>query len=307
MGNESCVHGHSRMPWRIPMSHGSWDMSDMWVMSPEGCKLQTIADRVAQNRRLFLKTFKFVPGVPGFIIYYLVLIVNPMGRILVCWQSCRKISRFCASLSAIGCASHPLILIVQSAMAAHWKPVTVIKWILSHGQWGLSHGWRFRVTLWSWSLRWSWVFFERTWILSGIQFTTHFIEFFVVETHRFVGSFVNVILSRQTCGQRSSKTAESKRRAPGNYFFERICYMFLEAKCRGDWDLSLCTTSGLVFGEPRRNGKIRFFLRRNTFFSGKSPLRRGSPNTSPEVVHRPRSQCSLHFDFRNIQQIRSGK
>jgi len=39
----------------------------------------------------------------------------------------------------------------------------------------------------------------------------HFIEFFVVETKRFVGSTVHVILARQTCGQRSSKAAESKR------------------------------------------------------------------------------------------------
>jgi len=41
-------------------------------------------------------------------------------------------------------------------------------------------------------------------IRSGIQFPTHFIEIFVVETKRFVGSFVNVILTRQTCGQRCS-------------------------------------------------------------------------------------------------------
>ena len=67
--------------------------------------------------------------------------------------------------------------------------------------------------------RWGWVFLERTRILSGIQFTTHFIESFVVETKRFVSSFVNVILTRQTCGQRSSRPAESKRRALGNYFF----------------------------------------------------------------------------------------
>jgi len=46
------------------------------------------------------------------------------------------------------------------------------------------------------TLRWGWVFLERTRILSGIQFTIHFIEFFVVETKRFVGSFVNVILTR---------------------------------------------------------------------------------------------------------------
>jgi len=67
-------------------------------------------------------------------------------------------------------------------------------------------------------LRWGWVFLERTRILSGIQFTTYFIEIFAVETKRFVGSFVHVILTRQTFGQRSSRAAESKRRALGNYF-----------------------------------------------------------------------------------------
>ena len=111
-----------------------------------------------------------------------------------------------------------------------------------------------------------WVFLERTRILSGIQFTTHFIDFFVEETKRFVGSFVNVILTRQTCGQRSSRAAESKRQALGNYFPERICCMFLISKCRGDQDLGLCTTSVLAFEDPQCNGKIRFFLRRNTFF-----------------------------------------
>ena len=101
--------------------------------------------------------------------------------------------------------------------------------------------------------RWGWVLLERTRILSEIQFTTHFIEFLVVETKRFVGSFVNVILMWQTCGQRSSRAAESKRRALGNYCPERICYMFLMSKCRGDWDLVLCTTSGLAKREPQRS------------------------------------------------------
>jgi len=59
-------------------------------------------------------------------------------------------------------------------------------------------------------LRWGWVFLGRTRILSGIQFTTHCIDFFVLETKRFLCSFVNVILARQTCGQRSSRAAESK-------------------------------------------------------------------------------------------------
>jgi len=83
---------------------------------------------------------------------------------------------------------------------------------------------------------------------------------------RFVSCFVHEILTRQTCGQRSSKAAESKRRALGNYFPEWICCMFLISKCRRGWDPGLCTTSVLAFGEPQRNGKIRFFLRHNTFF-----------------------------------------
>ena len=96
-------------------------------------------------------------------------------------------------------------------------------------------------------------------ILSGIQFKTYFIKFFLVETKRFVSSFVNVILTWQTCSQRSKRAAESKRRALGNDFSERICYMFPRSKCRGDWDLGLCTTSGLAFGEPQHNSKIQFF------------------------------------------------
>jgi len=78
------------------------------------------------------------------------------------------------------------------------------------------------------TLRGGWVF------LSGIQFTAHFIDFFCVETKRFVGSFVHVILTQQTCGQRSSTAVESKHQALGNYFLERIWYMFPVSKCRGD-------------------------------------------------------------------------
>jgi len=43
--------------------------------------------------RLFLKNFQFSTRrtriLMGFIIYYLILIVNPMGKILVCWKSFR--------------------------------------------------------------------------------------------------------------------------------------------------------------------------------------------------------------------------
>jgi len=119
---------------------------------------------------------------------------------------------------------------------------------------------------------------ERTWILSGIQFTTHFIEIFVVETKGFVGSFVHVILTRQICGQRSSRAAESKRPALGNYFSERICYMFLISKCRGDRDPGLCTISVLAFGEPQCNGKIRFLNVKTCFPPPPPPSRGGWPS-----------------------------
>jgi len=88
--------------------------------------------------------------------------------------------------------------------------------------------------IWTFSLRWGWVCLERTRILSGIQFTTYFIKKFVLQTKQFVRSFVHVILTRQTCGQRSIKAAESKRRALGNHFSEQIWYIFRVSKCRGD-------------------------------------------------------------------------
>ena len=156
-------------------------------------------------------------------------------------------------------------------------------------------------------LRWGWIFLERTRILSGIQFTTHFIEFFVVETKLFVGSTVKVILTRQTCGERSSRAAESKRRALGDYFYEWICYMFLISKCRGDWDLGRCTFWVLSKREPLRNAKFWFFLRAKHVFFRKSPLRSGSLLASTKKVHRSRSQSPLHFDMRNILQICSKK
>ena len=44
-----------------------------------------------------------------------------------------------------------------------------------------------------------------------------------------VGSNLNMILMRQTCGQRSSMAAGSKRRA-----LSRICHMMRISKCRRD-------------------------------------------------------------------------
>jgi len=67
--------------------------------------IQPIADRVAQHLEIISKNSQFSTRrtriLLGFIIYYLVLIVNPMGRILVLGVFFEMISRCCATLSAI--------------------------------------------------------------------------------------------------------------------------------------------------------------------------------------------------------------
>ena len=139
---------------------------------------------------------------------------------------------------------------------------------------------------------------EPTRILSGIQFTKHFIEFVVVETKQFVSSNPNVILTRQICGQRLSMTAGSKRRALAFRFSIRICYMFLISTCRAESDLGLYTTSALAKRMPLRNGH---FCVQNEFgrnISCKSPLRSCILFASTEVVHSPRSDFPLQFDMK---------
>ena len=115
--------------------------------------------------------------------------------------------------------------------------------------------------------RWGWLFLERKWILSGIQFTRHFIEFVVVETKQLVSSNLNVIVTRKTCGQRSSMCAGRRKpcgkgQALGNYSFMRIWYMFPLSKCRGDLDLGLCTFWVHAFGVL-----IRWPINRSNRFS----------------------------------------
>ena len=112
------------------------------------------------------------------------------------------------------------------------------------------------------------------------------------ETIRLVNvSFVNVILTRQTCGRRSSRAAKSKRQALGNYFPERICYMFPVSKFRGDRDLGLCTFFELANGEPLRNGDFRkktcFARRKNQNLA----LRSGSLFASTQKVYKVTKQC----------------
>ena len=80
--------------------------------------------------------------------------------------------------------------------------------------------------------RLGWVFLKQMWVLIGIQFTRHFIEFVVVKTKELIGSNVYVNLTWQTCGQRSCICALDKHRALACYFSVRICCLFRIPKCR---------------------------------------------------------------------------
>jgi len=86
-----------------------------------------------------------------------------------------------------------------------------------------------------------------------------------VETKKHVNSYSNVILTRQTCGQRLGMAAASKRRALAFYFSVQICYMFLISKYRGESDLGLCKILGLAKRMPLRSADFRRILRPNTF------------------------------------------
>ena len=59
---------------------------------------------------------------------------------------------------------------------------------------------------------------NQTCVFSKIQFPRPFMEFVFVETKQIVSSNSNVILTQQTCGQRSGMAAASKRRALAFYF-----------------------------------------------------------------------------------------
>ena len=56
--------------------------------SRESCLIQPIADRVARNLEICSEKFQCSTRCPkilmGLLIYYLVITVNPIGRILIC-------------------------------------------------------------------------------------------------------------------------------------------------------------------------------------------------------------------------------
>ena len=121
-----------------------------------------------------------------------------------------------------------------------------------------------------------------------------------------VDSDSNVSLTRQTCGQRSSMAAESKHRALAFYFPVQIWYIFLMSKCRGEWDLGLCTFPELRPAKRMRlrSANFRQFLRPKAFVNRKLALGSRMLFASTENVHRHRSHSPLHFEIRNIYQIR---
>jgi len=149
-------------------------------------------------------------------------------------------------------------------------------------------------------LRQGWILFNRTCEYAGIQFTKHSIEFVLLETNKLVGSNPHVILTRQTCRQRSNRVAGSTRRALAFYFSVRIWYMFFISQFRGKSDLGLCMTSVLAKRMPLCSADFQ----PNTFFNRKSALCGRTLFASTEVMHRPRSDSPLHVDIQNTNQIR---
>jgi len=77
-------------------SRVSWISSEIYWRNfhQVNSHVQPIADRVAQHLEIISKKFRFSTRhtriLMGFIIYYLVLIVYPMGRILVLWKKFRN-------------------------------------------------------------------------------------------------------------------------------------------------------------------------------------------------------------------------
>jgi len=63
-------------------------------------------------------------------------------------------------------------------------------------------------------------------------------------------------------------SAGSERQALGIYFYERICHMFWISKCRGDWNLGLCTLWVLVKENHCAMSDSDFLCGRNTSFFG---------------------------------------
>jgi len=145
-------------------------------------------------------------------------------------------------------------------------------------------------------------------VISGIQFTKHFIEFVVGETNQLFGGNSNVNLTRQICGQRSGMAAGTPRPSGSILLFRtNLLYvpnieMYRMVGSRSVHDFRTCKENAAA------QCRLPIFQRvwpQDHQVRQNSPLRNGIPFASPEVMHRPRSDSSLHFDNGNISQIRT--
>jgi len=128
-----------------------------------------------------------------------------------------------------------------------------------------------------------------------------------VEIKQIVSSNSNVILTQQTCSQRSGMAAGGKRRALALYFSVRICCVFLMLKYRRESDLGLCMTSVLTKIIQLRSADFRFLNVFGRKIRRKSALRSCILFASTEVMHRPRSDSFLHFYIRTQKANSYGK
>jgi len=72
-----------------------------------------------------------------------------------------------------------------------------------------------------------WVFFERTWIFSGIRINPHFIEFVLVKTNQLVGSNQNVIYRRKMVSARAwLREATTKHQLGGFPCKFAVCFQY---------------------------------------------------------------------------------
>ena len=119
----------------------------------------------------------------------------------------------------------------------------------------------------------------------------NFIETLLVETNQLVGSYSNVILTRQTCGQCSSKVAGSKRQAPASDFSVRMKYVFLISKCSRQRDLGLHQLLGLAERMTVRSSDFWQVFRPNMCIDLQSPLRSSILLAGPEIEGCSVLQC----------------
>jgi len=124
---------------------------------------------------------------------------------------------------------------------------------------------------------------------------------------QIVSSNSNVILTRQTCGQHSSRVAGRKHRKLEFYFSVRIWYVFSMSKFRGESDLGLCMSWVRAKRMRLRSADFRF---KNVFgrrIRWKSALRSRILFARTKLMHGPRSNSSLYFDIKNTYHIRTEK